>query len=95
MDGPNDTHTLRTHKMALGKLGSAAGDGYFESQDHGNSWKKLDNGLGNHTHLTSIAINTNDPLNKIMSAHLNTTFLITGTNQILELFLLLLQVAVC
>ncbi len=70
-DGPYDTHTLRTHKMAPGKLCSAAGDGYFESQDYGNSWKRLDNGLGEHTYLTSIAINSNDPQNKVVSAASN------------------------
>jgi photosystem II stability/assembly factor-like uncharacterized protein len=38
-DRSHDTHTLRTLKMAPGKLCSAAGDGYFESQYYGNSWK--------------------------------------------------------
>lgn len=70
-DGPYDTHTLRTHKMIPGRLYSAAGDGYFESQDYGSSWKRIVNGLGFHTYLGSIAINSNDPQNKILSAASN------------------------
>ena len=70
-DGPYDTHTLRTHKMVSGRLYSAAGDGYFESPDYGNSWKRIVNGLGSHTYLGSIAINSNDPQNKIVSAASN------------------------
>jgi hypothetical protein len=36
--GPYDTHTLATHKRHLNGLYSAAGDGYFESFDYGESW---------------------------------------------------------
>lgn len=70
-DGPYDTHTLRTHKMIPGRLYSAAGDGYFESQDYGDSWKRMVNGLGSHTYLASIAINADNPQNKIVSASAN------------------------
>ena len=34
-NGPYDTHTLVSHKKAPQRLYSAAGDGYFESQDYG------------------------------------------------------------
>jgi photosystem II stability/assembly factor-like uncharacterized protein len=43
--GPYDTHTLVTHKKVPGWLYSAAGDGYFESYDYGQTWKRLVAGL--------------------------------------------------
>jgi hypothetical protein len=70
-NGPYDTHTLRTHKKAPRRLYSAAGDGYFESQDYGDSWKKLDEGLGQHTYLLGIAVNSDDPEKIIISAASN------------------------
>lgn len=69
--GPYDTHVLRTHKMTPQRLYSAAGDGYFESQDYGNRWKRIDDGLGTHTYLSSIAINSDNPQNKIVSSSSN------------------------
>ena len=57
-DGPYDTHTLMTHRKAPGRLYSAAGDGYFESQDYGNSWERLVEGLGQHTYLSDIAVDS-------------------------------------
>ena len=70
-NSPYDTHTLRTHKKAPQRLYSSAGDGYFESQDYGASWKKLDQGLGQHTYLLGIAVNSDDPENIIISAASN------------------------
>ena len=68
---PYDTHTLVTHKKAPQRLYSAAGDGYFESQDYGMTWKNIDKGLKDNTYLMSIAVNTNDPQNKVISAASN------------------------
>lgn len=69
--GPYDTHTLRTHKKAPKRLYSAAGDGYFESHDYGNTWERINSGLETHTYLASIAINSNDPQNIVVSAASN------------------------
>jgi photosystem II stability/assembly factor-like uncharacterized protein len=69
--GPYDTHTLITHRKAPGRLYSAAGDGYFESQDYGNSWERLVEGLGQHTYLSDIAVNSDNPQNLIISAASN------------------------
>jgi photosystem II stability/assembly factor-like uncharacterized protein len=66
--GPYDTHTLRTHKEAPQRLFSAAGDGYFESRDYGNTWHRFVKGLGKHTYLYGLAVNTGNPQNKIVSA---------------------------
>lgn len=70
-DGPYDTHTLITHRKAPGRLYSAAGNGYFESQEYGNSWERLVEGLGQHTYLWSIAVDSDDPQNMIVSAASN------------------------
>jgi len=67
-NGPYDTHTLVSHKKAPQRLYSAAGDGYFESQDYGITWKNLDKGLEDNTYLMSIAVNPNDSQNKVVSA---------------------------
>ena len=37
--GPYDTHTAVTNPLAPGRIYSAAGDGYFESTDAGDSWR--------------------------------------------------------
>ena len=65
--GPYDTHTLLTHKMAPKRLYSAAGDGYFESLDYGQSWSRPDEGL-DHRYLFSMAIDSTNPQNVIVSA---------------------------
>ena len=46
--GPYDTHTAVTHPLAPGRIYSAAGDGYFESIDAGDSWRSPEEGL-NHS----------------------------------------------
>lgn len=70
-DGPYDTHTLRTHKNAPQRLYSAAGDGYFESLDYGNTWERRVEGLGSHTYLYGLAVNHSDPQNIVVSAASN------------------------
>jgi len=67
-NGPYDTHTLVSLKKAPQRLYSAAGDGYFESQDYGVTWKNSDKGLEDNTYLMSIAVNPNDSQNKVVSA---------------------------
>ena len=66
--GPYDTHTLATHKKMPGRLYSAAGDGYFESYDYGQSWKRSVEGLGDHDYLFSLAVDSDDPETVIVSA---------------------------
>jgi hypothetical protein len=69
--GPYDTHVLRTHKKHPERLYSAAGDGYFESRDYGDTWKNSGEGLGHHTYLSGIAINSDDHENMVVSAASN------------------------
>jgi photosystem II stability/assembly factor-like uncharacterized protein len=65
--GPYDTHTLATHRMAPKRLYSSAGDGYFESFDYGESWKRPTAGLRHH-YLYGLAIDSDDPNTVIVSA---------------------------
>ena len=67
--GPYDTHTLATHKKVPGRLYSAAGDGYFESYDYGQSWKRSNTAvLRHHGYLAGLAVDTDDPETIIVSA---------------------------
>ncbi|MDR5683656.1 MAG: hypothetical protein QN163_06495 [Armatimonadota bacterium] len=65
--GPYDTHTAATHRLAPGRVYSAAGDGYFESHDAGESWTERDEGL-EHLYLVGIAVDPDDPETVIVSA---------------------------
>lgn len=66
-DGPRDTHTLATHPRAPGRLYSAAGDGYFESPDAGESWRSPVEGLS-HRYLWGLAVDPYDPETRVVSA---------------------------
>jgi hypothetical protein len=66
-DGPRDTHQLWIHAAAPGRLYSAAGDGYFESRDGGESWEKFEKGL-RHRYVWSIAVDAADPDTIILSS---------------------------
>jgi photosystem II stability/assembly factor-like uncharacterized protein len=65
--GPIDTHTLVTHPAAPGRLWSAAGDGWFESQDNGDSWQSPEEGLEDG-YLWGVAVDRGDPKIAVVSA---------------------------
>src|SRR5207245_1391480 len=65
--GPYDTHTAMTHPFAPGRIYSAAGDGYYESTDAGNSWSSPEDGL-KHLYLVGVAVDPADPDTVIVSA---------------------------
>src|ERR1700749_234051 len=65
--GPYDTHTAMTHPRAPGRIYSAAGDGYFESTDAGDSWRSPEDGL-QHRYLVGVAADPADPDTVIVSA---------------------------
>jgi photosystem II stability/assembly factor-like uncharacterized protein len=65
--GPYDTHTLATHSNASGRLYSAAGDGYFESFDYGESWRRPTEGL-KHSYLFGLAVDSGNPHVVLVSA---------------------------
>jgi photosystem II stability/assembly factor-like uncharacterized protein len=58
--GPYDTHELAIHRRAPDVLRSAAGDGYYESQDGGATWSSPHNGL-DVGYMRSIAIDAERP----------------------------------
>ncbi len=66
-DGPRDTHTLAAHPLAPGRLYSAAGDGYFESRDRGDTWLRPMDGL-RHGYVWGLAVAPDDPDTVLVSA---------------------------
>lgn len=65
--GPYDTHTAATHRLAPGRVYSAAGDGYFESENAGDGWARRVDGL-RHRYLVGVAVDPGDPEAVIVSA---------------------------
>lgn len=65
--GPYDTHTAATHRLAPGRVYSAAGDGYFESEDAGDTWARRVGGL-RHRYLVGLALDPSNPETIIVSA---------------------------
>lgn len=66
-DGPIDTHTAASHRETKGRIYSAAGDGYFESHDGGESWSRSMEGL-RHRYLVSVAVDPGDADTVVVSA---------------------------
>lgn len=62
-----DTHTLATHPDAPGRLYCAAGDGYAESADGGDTWSYPQEGLA-HRYCWSVAVDPDDPDAVVVSA---------------------------
>jgi photosystem II stability/assembly factor-like uncharacterized protein len=58
--GPWDTHELAIHHNAPKTLRVSAGDGYFESEDGGTSWRSPDAGL-EVSYMRSVAIDPAQP----------------------------------
>ncbi len=65
--GPYDTHTAATHRLLPGRVYSAAGDGYFESDDAGGRWRHQVDGL-RHRYLVGVAVDPADAETVIVSA---------------------------
>ena len=65
--GPWDTHELSIHPNAPASLRVAAGDGYFESDDSGATWRSPEDGL-DVRYLRSVAIDPGRPDVVIVSA---------------------------
>lgn len=65
--GPYDSHTLALHPRAPGRVWAAAGDGYLESPDHGETWERPEEGL-EHGYVWGLALDCADPQTVIVSA---------------------------
>jgi hypothetical protein len=66
-NGPFDTHTLIMHRLAPNRLYSAAGDGFFQSDDGGETRHQPDAGP-DHPYLWSVAASPADPNALVISA---------------------------
>jgi hypothetical protein len=62
-----DTHAMTTHPDAPGRVYAAAGDGYAESDRHGDAWSHPQDGL-NHRYCWSVAADPADPGVRLVSA---------------------------
>lgn len=65
--GPIDTHQAATHPTEEGRVYSAAGDGYFESEDGGERWSNPMDGL-QHRYLVGVGVDPADAGSVIVSA---------------------------
>jgi photosystem II stability/assembly factor-like uncharacterized protein len=62
-----DTHTIATHPDAPGRVCVAAGDGYAESPDGGDTWTYPQAGL-DHRYVWGVALTPDDPREVFVSA---------------------------
>lgn len=67
-NSPRDTHTLRSHSAAPGRLYAALGDAFFqrghsfaESRDGGKTWRYVGRGLEAMPYLYGLAVNAGNP----------------------------------
>ena len=65
--GRRDNHTLATHPDAPCRVYAAAGDGYAESPDCGDSWSHPQTGL-DHRYVWGLAVDPGDPETVVVSA---------------------------
>ncbi len=68
--GPRDTHSLAVHPQDAARLHSAAGDGYFQSIDDGDSWRRSRDGL-EHEYCWSVAVSMENSSTVLLSASNN------------------------
>lgn len=68
-DAPRDVHEIATHRAAgqAGRVYVAAGGGYAESADGGDSWTFRETGLA-HRYVWSVAVDPADPEHVLVSA---------------------------
>jgi hypothetical protein len=64
---PKDTHCLAADSKEPNRLHSAAGDGYFESADDGDTWERIRDGL-EHTYCWSVAVGSRAPATLLLTA---------------------------
>ncbi|WP_144799691.1 WD40/YVTN/BNR-like repeat-containing protein [Halorubrum depositum] len=62
-----DNHALATHPNAPDRVYSAAGDGFAESRDRGQTWRVVARGL-DHAYVWGIAVDPGDPETVLVSA---------------------------
>lgn len=63
----HDCHTLRTHPEVADRVYEAAGGGYAESRDGGDTWSEREEGL-DHRYAWGLAVDPGDPDTVLVSA---------------------------
>lgn len=63
-----DCHTLTMHPQVPGRIYEAAGGGYAESFDAGNTWQTFNEGLDSYNYLVHIAVDSGNPDTMVASA---------------------------
>lgn len=63
----HDSHSLRAHPFARGRIYEAAGEGFAESVDGGDTWSQFNDGLGDYTYMVDVAADPGDAETMIAS----------------------------
>jgi len=56
----HDSHSIKAHPFVRGRIYEAAGEGFAESMDGGDSWQKFNDGLGDYTYMVDVAADPGD-----------------------------------
>lgn len=56
----HDSHSIKAHPAVEGRIYEAAGEGFAESKDNGNTWFSYNEGLGKYTYMVDVAADSND-----------------------------------
>lgn len=63
----HDSHSIKAHPFVRGRIYEAAGEGFAESMDGGDSWAKFNDGLGDYTYMVDVAADPGDADTRIAS----------------------------
>lgn len=66
--GPRDTHSMATHPRRPGLAYAAAGDGFYVTDDGGDTWQTAEAGLGDRTYCWSVVCDPTAPGALLVSA---------------------------
>ena len=56
----HDSHSVRAHPFVEDRIYEAAGEGFAESFDGGDTWTKFNDGLGDYTYMVDVAADPGD-----------------------------------
>ena len=51
----HDSHSIKAHPFVRGRIYEAAGEGFAESTDGGDTWQKFNDGLDDYTYMVDVA----------------------------------------
>lgn len=56
----HDSHSIKAHPLTEGRIYEAAGEGFAESKDSGETWQKYNDGLGEYHYMVDVAADPTD-----------------------------------